>query len=258
MFRQRKFYFVLISEDKDSKLYPNTFRGSELGKLLNLLDEMISSSISDNLGTDSGGLRVEGIYRGSTCVSCCATRSQLAAFTEVSKDINQGKYRTARMRRAIEQIQAFGSSYSARIEFRLKRFGSPLATLAPLKQKQATMSPLSISMNTILYGKISGINGVSKIRVTLSLLGFNGNTDFIVTNKSDIKKFCARFGEMVGVRGVAEVRMPQREIVNFTFSSLTDYQETALFEGIKKIRSKFGIYFDKIDNIEELVREQRG
>ena len=53
MSRQRKFYFVLISEDKDSKLYPNTFRGSELGKLLNLLDEMISSSISDNLGTDS-------------------------------------------------------------------------------------------------------------------------------------------------------------------------------------------------------------
>ena len=162
------------------------------------------------------------------------------------------------MRRTIEQIQAFGRSYSARLEFRAKRFGSPLATLTPLEREQATMSPLSLSMDTILYGKISGINGVSKIRVTLSLLGFNGNTDFVVTNKSDIKEFCARFGETVGVRGVAEVRMPQREIVNFTFSSLADYQETPLCEGIKKLRSKFGVYFDKLDNSAELVREQRG
>lgn len=256
--RQRKFYFVLISEDKDSKLYPNTFRGKELGELLRLLDEMISSSIADQLGTDSGGLRIEGISRGSACVSCRATKNQWAAFTSVSNDINQGQYRAGKVRQSIEKIRAFNSNYSARLEFRSKRYGPALATLAPLTREQIPMPPLSVAMDTTLYGKISGINGVSRIRVTLSLLGFNGNTDFVVTSKNDIREFCSRFGEIVGVKGTAVVRLPQREIVNFTFTGLTDYQETSIPDAVKKIRDQFGDYFNGIDNIEELVREQRG
>ena len=89
--KQRKFYFVLISEDENNKLYPKSFRGRELGEFLRLLDEMISSSISGQLGTDFGGLRIEGISRGSTCVSCCGTEKQLTAFTSVSNEINRGR-----------------------------------------------------------------------------------------------------------------------------------------------------------------------
>ncbi|WP_288229715.1 hypothetical protein [uncultured Desulfovibrio sp.] len=256
--KQRKFYFVLISEDENNKLYPKSFRGRELGEFLRLLDEMISSSISGQLGTDFGGLRIEGISRGSTCVSCCGTEKQLTAFTSVSNEINRGRYKTGKVRQCIEKIRVFSSSYSARLEFRSKRHGPALATLVPLTREQTTMSPLSISTETTLYGKISGINGVSKVRVTLSLLGFTGNADFVVTNKNDVREFCNRFGEIVGVNGTAEVRLPQREIVNFTFTSLTDYQEVPLSDAVQNIRNKFGDYFNGIGNIEELIREQRG
>lgn len=257
MARSKNFYFVLVSEDKDNKLYPQSFRGRELGEFLSLLDDMLSSTISGQIGTDCGGLRVEGITKGSTCIVCHGTSKQVAAFNAVSNEINSGRY-TGKTRKYIDKIRTFNSTYSSRLEFRPKKRGPAIATVVPLTRKQSTMPPLSVSVDTTLYGKISGINGVSKIRVTLSLLGLNGTTDFIVSKKDDIHNFCSRYGEIVGVSGKAEIRLPENEVIKFSFSELAPYQEKSITDVVYDMREKFGSCFNTVHDIDLLVREQRG
>jgi hypothetical protein len=257
MTKQRKFYFVLVSEDKDNKLYPNSFRGKELGDFLRMLDEMVSSSIKGHLGEDCGGLRVEGISKGSTCIVCPANKNQYAAFTSISNEIATGNY-SGKTKQHIDKIRNFGTNHTARLEFRLQKRGPAVASLVPTTRKQPITPPLTIDTDTTLYGKISGINGVSRIKVTLSLVGYNGNVDFIVSSKDDIKEFCSRFGEIVGVNGQATILLPQREVASFSFSSLTRYHETPIFESVELLREKFGPCFNALDDIDSLIREQRG
>lgn len=254
----KKFYFVLVSEDAENKLYPNSFRGKKLGDFLHLLDEMMSGTIKSQLGEDFGGLRVESISRGSTCVACSSTSKVAPAFISVASQINSGRY-LGGTKPIFKKIEEFGSEFNARLELRNNKSGPAIATIRPHFQETMTMPPHAIQTTTTIYGKISGINGVSKTKVTMSaLLGFSGPLSFHITGKELRKIACELYGQTVGVVGTAFISLPDRTIQDFSFKKFTDYRETSLDEGVKIIREKFGKYFDAIDDIDALIEEQRG
>lgn len=254
----KKFYFVLVSEDAENKLYPNSFRGKKLGDFLHLLDDMMSGTIKSQLGEDFGGLRVESISRGSTCVACSSTPKVAPAFISVASQINSGRY-LGGTKPILKKIEEFGSEFNARLELRNNKRGPAIATIRPRVQDMVTMFPRTIQTTTTLYGKISGINGVPKTKVTLSaLLGFSGPVSFHISGKEGRKLACDLYGQTVGVVGMATISMPERVITEFSFTRFTDYRERALAEGIKKIREGFGSYFDAIDDVDAFIKEQRG
>lgn len=255
---QKKFYFVLVSEDAENKLYPNSFRGKKLGDFLHLLDEMMSGTMKSQLGEDFGGLRIESISRGSTCVACSSTPKVEPAFISVADQINTGKY-LGGIKPALKKIEDFGSEFNARLELRRHKSGPAVATIRPKAQRNVTMRPQTIQTTTTLYGKISGINGMPKTKVTLSaLLGFSGMVSFHVSGKEMRRLACGLYGQTVGVVGTATINMPERAIAAFSFTKFTDYREKPLSEGIKRVREKFGQYFDAIEDINAFVEEQRG
>ncbi len=258
MARPEKFYLVLVGNGDKNEFSPLNMRGKELGEFLALLDEMFSSVVNTQIGDDLGGLRIAGVSKGSLCVACQPTKAQAPAFADLANQIGSGCF-AKKIRPTVDKIQRFNAVQNTRLEFRREKKGQPVATIHPQQPhpESCAMPQISIKTSTTLYGKITGINGVSKIRVMLSLLGFPGTIRFEVRKKDDIKKFCTRFGQVVGVSGVAEVSLPDREVMKFAFKDFSPYQERPLTESVEELRNAIGEHFNVAD-IDAVIREHRG
>jgi hypothetical protein len=258
MANPEKFYLVLVGDDDKQSFSPGKMRGKELGEFLSLLDEMFSAVLNSQLGDDFGGLRVVGVSKGSLSIACQPVRAQIPVFADLTNQIESGCL-TKKVQPPVEKIRIFNTGWNTRLEFRKTKKGPSVATIHKLPQSPevCAMSCVSMQTSTTLYGQITSISGVNKINVGISLLGFPGSIRFEVRKKDDIKKFCARFGQIVGVSGTAEVRLPSREITHFAFKDFSPYQETPLPEGIEKLRKSIGDHFN-VPDIEEIIREHRG
>lgn len=258
MAKADKFYLVLVGDDDKQSFSPEKMRGKELGDFLSLLDEMFSAVLNSQFDNDFGGLRVSGVSKGSLCVACNPGRGQAPVFSVLANQINSGCL-TKKAQPPVDKIRALNTGWNTRLELRQTKKGQSVATIRKLPQTSEVCAMPCISMQTAttLYGQITSISGVNKINVGISLLGFPGNIKFEVRKKDDIRKFCARFGQVVGVSGTAEVRLPSREITHFTFNDFSPYQETPLAEGIEKLRKSIGDHFN-VPDIDAIIQEHRG
>ena len=257
MARLEKFYLVLVGDDDKKGFSPGKIRGKELGEFLSLLDDLFSAVLSNQMGNDFGGLRVVGVSKGSLSVACQPVRGQAPVFADLANQIESGCM-VKKVQPPVDKLRVFNTVWNTRLEFRRTKKGQPVATIHQLPKEKdvCTLPSVSMQTTTTLYGQITGISGVKKISVVLSLLGFPGGVRFEV-GKKDIKKFCARFGQVVGVSGIADVQLPSREITHFVFKDFSPYQERPLTESIAELRDGIGQYFN-IDDIDAIIREHRG
>lgn len=252
------FYLVLVGDDDKQSFSPEKMRGKELGELLSVLDEMFSAVLNSQFESDFGGLRVSGISKGSVCVACNPGSGQAPVFAILADQINSGCL-TKKVQPPVDKLRALNTGWNTRLEFRQAKKGPSVATIRQLPQAPAACAMPCITMETdiTLYGRIFSISGINKINVGISLLGFPSSIKFEVRKKEDIRKFCARFGQIVGLSGTAEVRLPSREIVHFKFNDFSPYQEVPLAEGIEKLRKSIGDHFNAPD-IDAIIQEHRG
>ena len=254
--KKESFFFILRGVDPTQKL--PLIRGKELGYFLNLLDEMISSVVNKQKGEDGGGLVVTGVYPGSICVECLKSSTSSAAFTTITNGIASGRCSLPYLHNSIKQIRKFAAAHKARLEFKNQRYSSAVATIEPFPDKTEESQCLTFNTQTTLFGRIAGIGGLSRVRVKLSLIGYPGDIDFVVDKKQDIQEFLHRYGKIVGVNGNAKIIFPKRKIIEFTFSSISSYEEAPIMHAVDTMRQNFGAFFDKIDDIDKEISALRG
>lgn len=258
MSKADKFYLVLVGDDDKQSFSPEKMRGKELGEFLTLLDEMFSAVLNSQMGEDFGGLRVSGVSKGSLSVACRPAKSQAPVFTDLTNQIKSGCL-AKKVQPPVDKLRALNTGWNTRLEFRQTKKGQSVATIRKLPQgpEACTVPCISMQTTTTLYGQITSISGVNKINVGISLLGFPGGIKFEVRKKDDIRKFCARFGQIVGVSGTAEVRLPSREITHFTFTDFSPYQEAPFADGVERLRKSIGDHFN-VPDIDAIIQEHRG
>lgn len=257
MGRPRSFYFVLVSENKERTL-KGDLRGKDLARLLTLLDDAISSNIEHNLGNDFGGLLIKSIKPGSVSIACAGKVQQYQSYESLISNMNGDESGLPKGTLVtLHKIREFNTAYDARLELRDKAKSSPRAIIHKFEKKNPIEDSQVITTTTTLYGKISAISGVSQIRVTLSLINFSGQVNFLVT-PTESKALGARYGEAIGVLGEAEIQLPDRIIRSFRKNRILEYSEGDIDKNINVIRSRYGEFFNSIQDVETFVTEQRG
>jgi len=258
MAKKKSRFVIRIADAGDSQeIKPEKLRAKDLADLIVKFDNALSTLVKSQFGDDLGGISILKLSKGSITLECNGALAYEAAVAVFGKAIVEDSVpQNARnVKKIIEELEEFNLAHDSKIELKKDKKAAPFATIKKALPKVVPQES-ELSGETAVYGKVIGITGIEKIRVTLKLLS-NDTIDFSV-EPSFVKEFGRRYNDIVGVKGIATWDIASNKIVAFEMKEVLPYTEESVKEIFSSLRENFSTVFDEIADIEKFVREQRG
>ncbi|MDR2801423.1 MAG: hypothetical protein LBB52_09235 [Desulfovibrio sp.] len=256
--RKTRFVLRIASFDDSKKLLPDTIRAKDLADVITKIDSALSALVKSEFGQDFGGISILRIGRGSLTIENTGPPMYMTAVEIFGKSIEEDSTppNAKQLRNIINDLEKFNSVHDTKIEFKRDKKSYPFATI---KQALPPVVPLEneISGETTIYGKITGITGTERIRITLKLIS-GDSVDFNIP-PSTAKEFGKRYNEIIGVSGNAKWNTLSGSITAFEMKQIVevDCAQSPTKESFSLLREKFSEVFDEIHDVNDFVSSQR-
>lgn len=155
--------------------------------------------------------------------------------------------------------RAFKVALTRRWNLKLRRRGwredAPpveVSELAPIPEPPEALKGLSLTGETVLYGRVVGVHGDKTPRVTIKPA--DGSRQVAAVCESLDLAVClgSLLYQTVGLAGVAGWNASTLEIETFKVKSITTYRDTPIVDALARIREAAGGAYDDPKVIEEL------
>lgn len=255
---KRKSKFVIrIADAGDSKLLkPNKLRAKDLADVILKFDNALSSLVKSQFGDDLGGMSILKITNGSINLECSAALPYEAAFGVLGQSIeDETTPAYARhVRKIIDELERFNLAHNSKIELKKDKKSAPIATIRkaiPVAIPQES----EVAGQTVVYGKVVGISGTERIRVSLKLI--SGDAIEFYVPQELVKEFGRRYNEIIGVRGAAVWDISSNKMTSFELSDVLGYNYESPKTVFSDMKKEFAGIFDEVEDVDMFVRGQR-
>ena len=254
--KKSRFIIRIANFDDSQKLMPDRIRARDLATVIAKIDLALSCLVSSQFGEDFGGISILRIGKGSITVENTGPPQYEPSITIFGKSIVEDStpQNAKQVRRIINELEEFNLKYDTRIEFKDNKKSKPFATI---KKALPPVIPLEneIAGETTIYGKIIGIMGTERIRITLKLIS-GDSVDFTVP-PSMVKEFGKRYNDIIGIVGNVVWAMADNSIKEFAVKEIIECEQSPLNESVSLLKEKFSALFDEIQDVHGFVSSQR-
>jgi hypothetical protein len=254
----RKIRFVLrITGADDSKKFRATsMRATDLAEILTKIDSSLSALVKAAMGDDLGGISIVKISKGSLAIDVSAPAAYDAAVQIFGQCVeSEIPSSNAKVMSTINALEMINYKNNTQIELKRDKKSEPFAVI---KKGIPDIIPLNneISGLTVIYGKVIGISGIERFRISFRTIS-GSNVDFYVTH-AQVKEFGKRYNDLIGISGKALWDIQTNTLKAFELIGITEYEQSTPIESFSLISDKFHSIFDKIEDVDAFINEQRG
>jgi len=226
-----------------------------LGQILIDFEDSLKAIIKDTNPTMKDEeiiLSVVGIVDDSLGIKYHPNIPEIAmAFTIISTSFLSENFDAlpSRSLDSLREVQSKIRKYNCVGQFKIN--GEPRGEITPTTEIKISENQ-RIKGDTTIYGKIVRVGGVSP-RIRLELIEGYGLS--INVSEEVAREIARNLYDVISLNGIATWNRKDFHVIDFDVESIGKYRATSNINSFNELREVLGEYWDKIDNIEEILHQ---
>jgi hypothetical protein len=151
-------------------------------------------------------------------------------------------------------LQAFTKRHNGTVEF--GTLNGSVQFLGTLDEETVIPTPILLSGDTELFGKVTRVGGATDPTVQFRVIG-TGDLIYCKASEEMARLVAVHLYKRVGLRGTATWDFFTRKMEGFIIEEILPFEEASASQAFAELREVIGPYVDTIEDVEEYVTHLR-